>query len=205
MNTFFNKILGILAVFICFINPVSLSADFPVPNTNWIGTNVQQPLTTMNLSWNISLNSGVYTYLYSITGSASLPNELVLEVNPSYTNQNLSSLITHLTAGVNMSVITATAHNEPTLTYIDFTNLGNSLSFQTLSAPVWGSFQVFDNLGNTGFNANAGIPPTASTANGSNYVPTVGLAAPEPKTWLLMGSALLAAGLITNRTRVCRL
>lgn len=209
-----NKILTNLAILFCFIIPISLHADFPVPAANLSGTytNTQQG-DTMFLNWNITSNGSSYTYVYNISGGSGggggitppggsvNTNQLLVQVDPSYTSLNLNSLITNLTAGVNVSITTRQAFGQPILTYLNFTNAANVVRFDTLSAPVWGSFILSNSGGGLGRNSRNGIPVTAATANINNYVPTVGamVITPEPSMWLLMGSSLLLAGVILQR------
>ena len=173
------------------------------------------------LGWSITESGSSYNYIYSISnasegGLSKGINSFILELNPSVTASNLSTVITKSN--------TAIADGPKTFTSSDISFLpGNiygvqfdlngsstaTISFTSTNAPVWGSF--FADNGFTGgsskgyaYNAAFGSDPNASTKDFSNWVPTVGGAsvlAPEPSTMLILGSTLVAAAYIHKRRR----
>lgn len=176
------------------------------------------------LSWNITQDSGgSYSYIYTISkdvGSGGLNKGIgsfILELNPSITAGNLSSVITNISTPTVNSPSTFTPGSSgasflPSSIYGIQFDPGNTgvatISFTSTNAPVWGSFYAQNRTGsatqgyayNTAFSSN----PTASTVDFSNWVPTVGgssVLAPEPGTMLLLGSTLVFLEILRRRRK----
>ena len=156
-----------------------------------------------DLSWSVVKEGSVYDYVYSITNASgnSLSSGaayLLLQVSPTITSSNLSTMITSASPGIIYGPDTFTSSETGTsgnLYGIVFGNSsGNSfstLSFTSTLAPVWGSYYAINSNGsssayNTGYSTN----PSTGTTNSSDWVATPGVAVPEPSTWLILGSFL---------------
>lgn len=167
------------------------------------------------ISWNITQSGANYNYIYSISGKTggSLSRGLdtfILQLNPSITPTNISTVITNVSANVVSSLGPQTftpgdsnSSNYPYLPgsiygiLVDFGSVNTTtFSFTSSYAPVWGSFyadngEINSNRGYA-YNASFGITPTV-LSDLTNYIPTVGgpsVLAPEPSTMLIMGTGL---------------
>lgn len=164
------------------------------------------------LSWNISLNNGLFHYVYTISGEndRNLDKDLshfILQFSESFKSSDYLDSKGNPVSGIVVTNYSSTSQgnsnpNMPgTLYGIKFAGDGGKLTvdFYTQRAPVWGSFYaksgktqgVDVTAWNTGFTSTS-TGPGEKVTNFTAYIarPDSSLAVPEPTTMLLMGSSL---------------
>lgn len=158
---------------------------------------------SFKIDWSVFLtDSKTYNYTYSITNKdgGRLSNNLsyiLLEVGPSVTEKNYTSLIANLTGGSMTAPTTYTSKDISSLPAdiyaIKITTESKSMpvfSFNSSLAPIWGEFYARGSSSstyayNTDFADNKGAFKMAIPGATS-------LATPEPSTYVLLVSLLLA-------------
>jgi hypothetical protein len=179
-----------------------------------------------SISWDITFSSGVYHYSYTLDGPAGAGlgvSHFALELSNNcsasgltVTNAqvNLQSVESTLTYGCNTSANGDT--NYPGSFYgVRFfpatsTQLPITVTFDSVDAPLYGDF--YTKLGNGGPSKgdsawnNGSAAPSDTSGLIADYIPAPldpalrnSSAAPEPSTFLLIGTGLLAAGFLRRR------
>jgi hypothetical protein len=181
-----------------------------------------------SISWDITFSSGVYHYSYTLDGPVGPGlgvSHFALELSNNCSASgltvanaqiNLQSVESTLTYGCNTSANGDT--NYPGSFYgVRFfpattTQLPITVTFDSVNAPLYGDF--YTKLGNGGPSKgdsvwnNGSSAPSDLSSQITDYIPvpldpgarTLSDAAPEPSTFILIGTGLLAAGFLTRRT-----
>jgi hypothetical protein len=172
---------------------------------SWTGNN-----GGFNITWGVTKQGSTYHYVYSISNAAggslsSGLSYLMVQVDPSVTSSNLSTMITSITPGISIVLgpqtfdqnYTGVSGNVYGIVFGNTNNNNNTATFSSLSftstlAPVWGSYYgINNNWNSTAYNTGYANNPSTGTSNFSGWLPTPGLAVPEPSTWIILSSFIL--------------
>lgn len=171
---------------------------------------------TIPISWNITLNNGVYTYVYNIAGAdptssyGIYPQQFFLQLDPSITAANFSSIITNLTVTNASATTSIGSYNlgSGSGTYygvlFNATSFGGlHISFKTNAVPVYGNIVADGTTCGLDSSCSPGQNPFVTV--GTGVFATVGaVAAPEPTTWALLASSVGLIALVNSKRRTSK-
>lgn len=166
------------------------------------------------ISWNITLNGGLFHYVYSITDSkngdlARNLSHIIIQFSQTFTPNDFLNSAGKPVAGIELKNYSSTLQGNsnpsmPGVLYgISFPGSSGKLTidFYTNRAPVWGSFYAKGGNSavawNTGFTSSS-TGPGANIRNFSNWIARPdsaianSVAIPEPMTMTIMGTSLAA-------------
>lgn len=156
------------------------------------------------LNWNITQSGNMYTYTYTMGVSA---NSATLGIGAfssvGLTNANFANYVTML-SGSSSGAGQFDTHFFG-VSFNPISVVGGQVQFLTSIAPIWGSDFINTTSPTNHFqNANYGVDTPVGTSNFTGWVPVIGniaTAAPEPGTWMLMGTGLMAILLLKLRKK----
>lgn len=202
----------------------------PVPTANFSGSRTESAgnivtggsygsdKMNFTITWNITLNSGVYTYTYTFTGFDSPDlSHFILDLTDNCVSNPDEARCVYDVSSDNGGVgdlewdTFGPGPSNPgfpsgsSITGVKFDDLndagsGFSVTFKSLRAPMWGDFYVKG--GKSSYAYNAGLSNHSSDdVNKFIAVPDTRTAVPEPATLLLLGSGLAGIGASLRRRR----
>lgn len=216
MNTLFKFIsFNVICAMFAFPLFVASATEVPVPmpgSGNTVGpTGVN--LTTVNggtdsVTWTLSQSGNTYTYIYnlSMTNVLAAINTVALSMGSAVTASELSSSVTFSGPETITTATDASLQHLPASIFGILFLVGNqplTITITTNQAPIWGNIFFGGHIRQTcGVNGcpppayadawNSGFTTQPPILGGSDWLPVPGsLTAPEPSTYLLLGSALV--------------
>lgn len=146
----------------------------------------------VNLSWNITFNGSAYNYDYFLGPPATTGvTALIIQADPSVSLANINNIL-----------FNGGGHGNPTVTLGPNAQIGNLNGLSLSMSPlITNLFEMTFTSPYAPVLGNAAFTSGPSLLASYNNVATLGVAAPEPPAWVLLGSGLILIGFIAKKRR----